>query len=161
MHADDVFGVVPESTVDLLVRDLEQHGVFPSEIEVRPVTPGRYRLHDEMLHQEARAARRGLLLGGLFGAVAGALVLLSLGGFADPAPAAATLFATAGFGGLVGGVSGLARNDPGDDDPDLYRDLEDDDALQMVAVHCLHWRNRAHRILERHGAVFLDRPDPV
>lgn len=161
MQADDVVGVVPQDTVDLLVRDLEQHGVFPTEIEIRPASPGRYRLHDEVLHRDALAAGRGLALGALVGAALGGLLLVAFGGWGDAGPAVATLFATAGFGGLIGGVSGLARNDPADDDPDRYREVKSDDALQLVEVHCLHWRNRAHRILERHGAVILDGAEPA
>ena len=129
-------------------------------MEVRPVAPGRYQLHDETLHHDASAARRGAVVGLVVGALVGwalALVVTASAATVTIIGAAAT---AAGFGALVGAMVGLQRVETLDDDPVTWREVAGDEGLALVEVHDEHLHNRAHRILERHGAVFLQGPTP-
>lgn len=159
---DVVYGLLPDAEAAATVSDLEEHGIYESEIEVLVPQPGRYRLADEMLHEDASGARVGGLVGGLIGFAIG-IALGLLPAIADNG-AMVTVFtamAAGGFGILIGAMIGLQRHEGFDDDPVRWRQIDDGEPVRLLAVHCLHWRNRAHHILERHGAVFLDSAGPV
>lgn len=161
MEATDVYGLVRDDRLARVQRALARRGLNPPRVEVHPAPPGRYRLHDETLHRDAASARRGAATGAVVGAILGLIVALALPQVSD---SAVTLWATpaiAGLGSLVGGMVGLLRADPMDGDPEAYREIGGDEEVVLVAVHDEHLHNRAHRILERHGAVFLDEPEPV
>lgn len=161
MEATDVYGLVGDDRLDRLERALARRGLTPPRVEMRPAAPGRYRLHDETLHRDAASARRGAAAGAVCGAVLGLAAALALPQVTGLASTMGAVAALTGLGGLVGGVVGLQRADPIDGDPLAYRDVSGHEHVVVVAVHDEHWHNRAHRILERHGAVFLDDPDPT
>lgn len=161
MEAADVYGLVGADRIDRVQRALSRHGLAPPRVQVRSATPGRYRLHDETLHHDAAVARRGAALGLVLGGVLGVLVALVLPQATEAGPIMGVAAALAGLGGLVGGMVGLQRADPLEGDPVEYREVEGDEHVVVVEVHDEHWHNRTHRILERHGAVFLQEPTPV
>jgi hypothetical protein len=161
MESTDVYGLVAQDRVDHVRRMLAQQGVAEDRIEVVPAPPGRYQLHDETLHHDAASARRGAALGLLVGIVVGTALALLLPQVDTTATAVGTALAFAGFGGLVGGMVGLQRVEHDDADPVGYREVTAADGVVLVKVHDQHWHNRVHRILERHGAVFLQAPEPV
>lgn len=160
---DVVYGLVRDSEADDTLMDLEAHGVLRTEIEVSDPAPGRYALADEYLHEDARGALRGAVLGAsvgfLFGLLAGvaAVSVTSFGLIGWVVMG----FGGAGFGALIGGMAGLQANEHPDDDPLRWQDLDDPTGWKLIVVNCKHWRNRAHNILERHGASILDEPAPV
>ena len=156
MEARDVYGLVRTDRVPGLQRVLAERGLRGASVQVHPAPPGRYQLHDETLHVDAAAARRWALLGMLVGGVVG-LVMAGL----TSLPAAATTASFAGFGALVGAMVGLQWVEQMDGDPVSWRDVTADDDVVLVEVHHEHWRNRAHRILERHGAQFVEGPGPA
>ncbi len=155
MEAQDVYGLVDTDRVPHLQRTLAERGLRGTTVQVAPPAPGRYRLHDETLHLDASAARRGALLGGLVGAAIGlpvaGLVAMTLTG---------TVLSGAGFGALIGAMVGLQRVESMDGDRVAYREVAQGEDVALVTVHHEHWHNRAHRILERHGAVFVEGPGP-
>lgn len=161
MEATDVYGLVGADRIDDVQRALARHGLTPPSVQVRPASPGRYELHDETLHHDAASARRGAALGLVIGAVIGVVIALLLPQVADTGPTLGVTAALAGLAGLVGGMVGLQRADPMAGDPVTFREVQGDEHVVLVEVHDEHWRNRAHRILERHGAVFLQEPTPV
>lgn len=156
---DAVHGLLHDGPeIEATVADLRRRGLYPDEVEVLHPRPGTYRLADESLHDDAVGARSGALWGAAAGLILGVAVTAAVAAVSD-AGAVAGAFSTAafaGFGALVGGLVGLVRWDTGDDDPERVVELGNGDAV--VAVHCRHWRNRAHRILERHGARIIDDP---
>lgn len=155
MEAQDVYGLVRTDRVPHLQRMLAERGLRGTTVQVSPPAPGRYRLHDETLHLDASAARRGALLGTLLGAAVG----LALAGMVATTLIGAAI-SGAGFGALVGAMVGLQRVESMDGDPVAYREVTQGEDVALVAVHHEHWHNRAHRILERHGAVFVEGPEP-
>lgn len=161
MEATDVYGLVSHDRLDRVQRALARRGLTPPQVEVHPAPPGRYRLHDETLHRDAASARRGAATGAVVGALLGLAVALGLPQVTDWAVTLGATAAIAGLGSLVGGMVGLQRADPMDGDPEAFREIGGDEGVLLVAVHDEHLHNRAHRILERHGAVFLDQPEPV
>lgn len=161
MEARDVYGLLPEDRVDHVQRALARHGLAPPRVEVRPAAPGRYRLHDETLHDDVASARRGAAVGTVLGAVVGLVLALALPQVTDMATTSGVVGALAGLGALVGGMVGLQRVDRLDADPIAYRQVGDDDHVVLVEVHDEHWHNRVHRILERQGAIFLHESTPV
>lgn len=161
MEAADLYGLVSEDRLEHLQRMLAVQGLTDSAVEVRPAAPGRYQLHDETLHEDAASARTGALLGMLLGALVGWGVAVLVPQVDDLATTLGTVAALAGLAALVGAMVGLQRAERFDADPVAYREVTGDEGLVMVAVHDEHWHNRAHRILERHGAVFLQGPTPV
>lgn len=161
MEATDVYGLVEDSRVEELQRLLAQQGLTGTKVEVHPAEPGRYQLHDETLHRDAASARRGAAAGIVFGALLGLVVALVLPQLSSTATVLGTIGALAGLGGLVGAMAGLQRVEAMDSDPVTYREVGSQDHIALVEVHDEHWHNRAHRILERHGAVFVETPTPV
>lgn len=161
MEATDVYGLVGQDRLDRVERALARRGLTSPRVETHHAAPGRYRLHDETLHRDAASARRGAGLGAACGAVLGLAVALAMPQVTDMASTLGAVAALTGLGALVGGMVGLQRADPIVGDPLTYRDVGGTDHVVVVEVHDEHWHNRAHRILERHGAVFLDGPDPV
>jgi hypothetical protein len=158
--SEALYALVPRGEVDDIVAELRMH-VPDDEIEVRDVERGRYPLFDERLHEEAGGLRRGAAAGAAVGALVGLLVTAMLS-----APAAATwiLFAFGGaaFGALAGGMAGLQRVEPDDDDPARLAVVEDPSRFALLVVSTLHWRFWAHHRMERHpGVRFLDRAAPV
>lgn len=155
---DVVYGLVPRDETEDTILDLEAHGVYRNEIEVSDPKPGRYLMADEYLHDDARSALRGAALGALAGGVVGLI--------AATAATAVTAFGLigwivmgfggAGFGALIGAMSGLQSNDHPDDDPLRWHEVDDPMGWSLVVVNCKHWRNRAHDILQRHGATILE-----
>lgn len=154
-----VIGLVDETEADAVVAEMLAHGLRNDEFEVRTPAPGRYRLADEFLHNEARSAVRVSLLGGLIG------LALGLGaGVLFTGVGIVTVMVAAGstsFGLLIGGMIGLTIEDQLDDDPVEFSEVERGSHARLVEVHSIHWRHRAHRVLERHGARFLATGDPV
>lgn len=161
MEATDVYGLVRADRIDHLRHVLARQGVHDDAIRIHPVRPGRYQLHDEMLHTDAGSARRGLLAGLALGAAVGLLASLLLAGVDDGGRVVAITASAAGFGALVGAMWGLQRVEKSGADPVSYHDVGPDDGVVLVEVHHEHWHNRVHRILERHGAVFLQEPTPA
>lgn len=161
MEATDVYGLLPEDRLGRVQETLARRGLGPPAVEVRPAAPGRYQLHDEMLHEDAAMARRGAAAGLVVGALLGLAVALALPQLTATSTMVGAVAAFAGLGGLVGGVVGLQRAERGGGDPVAYREVDGDDHLMLVQVHDEHWHNTVHRILERHGAVFLQAPTPV
>lgn len=145
------------------VEDLTAHGIYPSEIELSSPPPGRYVLMDEYLHDDGVGALRGAGVGALAALVIGVVAALGVGATTDLGWIGQLMIVIGfvGFGGLVGGMYGLQVSDHPDDDALRYADLDDTAGWKLVAVHSLHWRNRAHGILLRHGARVLDSPTPV
>lgn len=161
MEATDVYGLLPEDRLGRVQDRLARRGLGPPLVEAQPAPPGRYQLHDEMLHEDATAARHGAVAGLVIGALLGLAVAFALPQLTATSTIIGTVAAFAGLGGLVGGVVGLQRAEPGGSDPVAYRDVAGDDHLVLVQVHDEHWHNTAHRILERQGAVFVQEPTPV
>jgi hypothetical protein len=154
-----VIGLVDADAADETVEALMANGLTDDEIDVRTPTPGRYRLADELLHAEATSAAHGAMMGLVVGALVGigpALV------FTDT-PNVAMLMAVLGgaLGILVGGMAGLLANEQPDDDPVEFREIGPDAQERVIEVHSLHWRGRAHKVLERHGAEFLSSGRPA
>ncbi len=161
---DTVWAVLPDDDeARSATRDLTEHGIVASAVHLSHPAPGRYPVAEEGLHGEAHAAARGALIGALVGAVAGLLMtwslsdLVALGvtGFAVGA------FAWAGFGALAGGMWGMQQHAEDGDADQRWLELSSDAPMPLVEVHDEHVTYRAHRILERHGAVFLDTPEPA
>lgn len=161
---DVVYGLVrADEELDRTLRDLRDHGVHATEIEVVEPTPGRYELADEYLHEEAVAARDGAALGAPIGLGLAGVVALILATATDAGAVELAVLGLAGlgFGGMVGAMYGMQRRPHLDDDPIRYAELDDPTSWRLVGVHCLHWRNRAHRILLAHGAMILDSGRPA
>lgn len=160
---DAVYGLLPDGEAEDTRLDLEAHGVHPTEIDVHDPVPGRYRLADEYLHDDAHGAlvggRRGAGIGLIIGLLA-ATLLTSVTAF-GLVGWVVMAFGGAGFGGLIGGMWGLQANEHADDDPVRWREVDGSAGMKVVEVHCLHWRNRAHEILARHGAAILEEPAPI
>lgn len=161
---DVVYGLVRDGDeLDGTVADLTAHGIRQGEIDVRTPPPGRYALADECLHDDGVAAGRGALFGTLVGLAAAAVVagvLTVVTGRATGAVWVGALLAGAGFGAMVGAMYGLQTVERLDDDAVRYAELDDPSGWRLVAVRCLHWRTRAHAILQRHGAAIVDSPTP-
>lgn len=159
--ANELYALVPADEVERAVGALQMHGVAPSEIEVRDVQPGRYPLNDERLHEEAAGARRGAYLGIAIGTIVGLVGAAVIFGFDTPIAWIVLAFGGAAFGALIGGMAGLQQHEHFDDDPRTWLDVEEAAGTRLVAVHCLHFHNRAHQVLERFpGVQFLDAPTP-
>ncbi len=160
-----VYGLLrDEQQVDETLEDLESHGIRRGEIELTSPSPGRYALADEHLHDDAVAtgsgALRGMGVGALVAAAVGALIVggSATGGFGL---FLAITAAGVGFGGMVGAMFGLQRDDHEDDDDASYEEVGGTSRGTLVTVHSLHWRNRAHAILLKHGARILESPTPM
>ena len=154
-----VIGLVTQDEADATVDDLQTHGLRAEDIEVFQPQPGEYRIADQLLHEEAAGAARTALAGAAIGLLVG---LVAGVGVADAA--GVILLITAGiaaFGALIGGMVGLAAHDRLDDDPTRLRTIESGTQQRVIEVHDEHWRNRARRILERHGAEILEADRPV
>lgn len=161
---DELYVLMPRDEALAAVAELERQGIHRSEIVVREPAPGRYALHDERLHEESGGARRGAEMGAIIGAVVGLLAALAVPVLRDAGLLGwvVTAFGGAGFGALIGAMTGLQMHEHADDDPLAFTEVPAGTDLQLVEVHCLHWRNRAHRILEQHDEVaFLEQPQPV
>ncbi len=125
---------------------------------------GRYLLHDEQLHQGATGARHGAEIGAVLGAIVGIVAGTFVPVLRDATVVGMIVaaFGGAGFGALVGAMTGLQLRDPRDDDAVSYQEVADTDAFRLVEVRCLHLRGRAHHVLERQAGVrFVDTPAPV
>lgn len=161
---DVVHGLMPEGDeLDAALAELHGHGVYPNEIEIIHPPAGRYELADETLHRDAVGARDGALLGGIAGLVLGVAIGFVVPGLADGGPdvlltAAAAI---AGLGALVGAMVGLQQRERDDDDPVRWREVSETDPLCCVTVRCEHRTKVAHRVLERHGAEFLETVEPA
>lgn len=161
MEALDVYGLVDEGVVEHLRQSLAIHNIHDEHVEVSSPEPGRYRLHDEVLHRDSASARRGLVVGGLVGIPVGLVVAVIVPQVSGALEVLATTMGFVGFGGLVGGMAGLQRAETNDDDPVRHVEVTPGDGRMLVQVHHEHWHNRAHQTMERHGVVFLDDPAPV
>ncbi len=162
MHkAYEVFGLLEDDAeVEATVHDLREHGIRPEEIEVRTPAAGRYELADERLHDDIVGLEHGAIVGGLVGAMVG--LLAGFGPMESLGVAAMLLiigFFT-GMGALVGGMAGMQDREPHDDDPIRTRDVIAPDGARLIAVRADRRTGRAHRILERHGALFVDELAP-
>lgn len=161
---DVVHGLLPEGDeLETTVADLEDHGIHPSEIEVTEPEPGRYELADESMHRKVLGTRSGAAIGAIVGLVVGLAVGFAVPGIADSGldvllTAAA---AVAGFGALIGAMVGLQRRERNDDDPVRWHEVSEDDPLCCVTVRCVHRTTVAHRVMERHGAEFLESDQPA
>lgn len=160
---DVVHGLLPAAEEDPTLSDLQRHGIDATEIEVAHPEPGRYQLADESLHRDLRGARRGAATGVLAGTVLGIATGLAIPGVASAGADAVAMTAVAfgGFGALLGGMVGLQRNDRNDDDPVRWVDVDDTADTCCVTVHCELHRDAAHRVLEQHGAAFLESDRPT
>lgn len=159
MEATDVYGLLPEDRLERVQGRLARRGLGPPLVEARPAAPGRYQLHDEQLHHDAAAARRGAAAGLVIGALLGLAVALALPQIITTSTMVGVTAAFAGLGGLVGAMVGLQRVEV-DGDAVAYREVGGEDRLVLLQVHDEHWHNAAHRILERQGAEFLQEPTP-
>lgn len=159
----EVFGLFDDvAETEATVRDLAEHGVPASQIEVLVPAPGDYVLADERLHTDLVAARRGAALGVVAGIVVGLLAVLVLPSFTElDTPAVLVALAFAGFGTTIGLVVGMMLRDEGDDDPVRVRRVDASGEVRVVAVRSDDRVGRARRILERHGALLLDGAGPV
>lgn len=161
---DELYVLLPRDEAAEVIAELERHGIHRSEIVVREPAPGRYALHDERLHEEASGARHGAEVGAMIGAVVGIVVALLVPVLRDAGLLGwiVTAFGGAGFGALIGAMTGLQLHEHEDDDPQTFTDVDGTGDLQLLEVHCLHFRNRAHKVLEKQGATtFLNAPQPV
>lgn len=161
---DVVHGLLPEGDeLDATVADLEGHGIYPSEIEVVEPEPGRYELADETLHRDVLGTRRGAAIGAVLGLVVGLAIGFAVPGIADGGAEVllTAAVAVAGFGALIGAMVGLQRRERNDDDPVRWRQVADDDPLCCLTVRCVHRTTIAHRVMERHGAEFLESDQPA
>jgi hypothetical protein len=157
---DELFALVPADDIDHVTSVL-RHRLDPDDIEVRAPEPGRYPVRDDRLHDDAKGARLGAVAGAAGGAVVG-LGGAALIGPTEPVIWVLLAFGTAALGGLAGGVVGLQRHDPGDDDPALEAPVEDPGEVRLVAVHTEHHLLWAHRVLEHTpGVRFLRSDMPV
>lgn len=161
MDVTNVHGLVAEDQAEHLRQALELAGVDDADIEIRPAPAGRYELLDETLHQDAAGARHGLVVGAVVGALIGLVVGLLLPQIEGVGQVAVTASAVAGFGALVGAMTGLQRADSLDADPVRHREVTEDDPMVLVAVLDEHWTYRAHRIMEQHDAVIVRESDPA
>ncbi len=159
----EVFGLLEDAEeTEATVRDLREHGVPQEQIEVLVPAAGHYVLADEHLHQDLAGGRHGALAGALAGVVVGLLVALVAPAFeALSTPALLLALGFAGFGGVIGAVVGMMLHDAGDDDELRTRAVLAPAAARLVAVRSDDRVGRAHRILERHGALFLDDTEPL
>lgn len=159
---DVIHALLPADEERPAIEDLESHGIYASEIEVLRLSPGRYELADETLHRDVVGTRRGALLGMSLGFVLGIVVGLVAPGIAGEGIERLLMagVALAGFGALVGAMVGLQSRESEDDDPVRWRELDADDPVRCVTVRCEPGHNRAHRILEQHGAEFLETARP-
>lgn len=161
---DVVHGLLPEGDeLDATVADLQGHGIYASEIEVAHPVAGRYELADETLHHDVLGARNGALLGGFAGLALGVAVGFVVPEIADGGADAllTAAAAIAGLGALVGAMVGLQGRERNDDDPVRWREVAETDPLCCVTVRCEHRTTVAHRVLERHGAEFLESAEPA
>ena len=161
---DTVWAVLPDDDeARQATRDLTEHGVWASAVHLTHPAPGRYPVAEEGLHTEAHAAARGAVIGTLIGAVAGVLMTWSLSDLVALGVTGFVIgaFAWAGFGALAGGMWGLQAHEANDDADQRFLEVAPDVPVPLVEVHDEHVTYRAHRILERHGAVFLDTPEPA
>lgn len=161
---DELYALLPRDETEAVVAELRRSGIHASEIVVHRALPGRYELDDERLHEEVTGARHGAELGAVVGAVLG----LAAAAFVPALRDAGVLgwvvaaFGGAGFGALMGAMAGLQRHEHADDDPAASIDVTSDSGLQLLEVRCLHLRNRAHHVVERHGGVaFVTGAQPV
>ena len=161
MEATDVHGLVPSALVEHLRHDLAGQGLRDEHLAIRPAPPGRYLRHDEALHTDVASTRRIAAIGTVVGVVVGLVVALVLPAVEGVGPSVGVVAAMAGFGALIGAMIGLQRVEQDDNDPDRYCVVEPGADLVLVSVHHEHWHNRAHHILERHDAVFLQEPTPL
>lgn len=158
---DVVYALMPDGEeLEAALADLTSHGVRPEEVEVSVPAAGRYELADELLHDDTRGTFRTAATGAAVGGVVGlaAAGVVDVTGGVGITGWLVVAFGGAGFGGMIGAMTGLQRNDRPDDDPVTWHDLDDPSGWRMVAVHSLHWRTRAHEILLRHGARILEPP---
>ena len=159
--ANELYALVPADEVERAIGALQVNGVAPSEIEVHDVEPGRYALHDERLHEEAIGARQGALIGAGIGVIVGLVGAAVTFGLDTPVAWAVLAFGGGAFGALIGGMTGLQKHDHFDDDPREWLEVEEVADKRLLAVHCLHFRNKAHHVLERFPDVhFVDAPHP-
>lgn len=161
MEATDVHGLVPSARVEHLRHDLAGQGLRDEHLEIRPAPPGRYLCHDEALHTDVTSTRWIAAIGTVVGAVVGLVVALVLPAVEGVGPSVGVVAAMAGFGALIGAMIGLQRVEQDDNDPDRYCVVEPGADLVLVSVRHEHWHNRAHHLLERHDAVFLQEPTPL
>jgi hypothetical protein len=161
MESTDVYGLVRRDEAEHLRDILTTSGLHDEDVAIRPVTPGRYRLHDEMLRRDGAHAGKGFLLGAVVGAVVGVVAVLAILQLEGTLRVVFSIAAIAGFAGLVGAMVGLQRVETNDDDPVSYREVGEGDDLALIEVHDEHWAVRAHRIMARHGVEFVDEPTPV
>ncbi len=157
-HVEDLYALIPSEDADAAVDRLLLK-LTDDDVEVRTPEPGRYRRLDERLHSDATAAGRGARLGALGGAVVGAVVGVVLG--AGVAVVSMITFGFAAFGALIGGMIGLQRREPEDDDPAVDLVVEESDAVRLVVVRAPHERDWARKVLERQfdaRALEADRP---
>ncbi len=159
----EVFGLLEdERDAQETVRDLTEHGVPPDKIEVIVPEAGAYVLADEHLHEDIVGAEHGALLGGMVGLLAGFLAALVMPGFDGVGtPALLLALGFGGFGATIGAVSGMMLRDAGDDDEVRTRSVLAPSAARVVAVRSDVRVGRAHKILEKHGALFLDDVAPT
>jgi hypothetical protein len=126
------------------------------EVRTTPAPPGRYTVRDDRLFDDATAARHGAVRAAALGVVAGGFVaIITAGTGGVPWP----LFVAGGgvFAGLVGAVVGLQRHEVLDDDPVSSVQVGPDEGWWLAIVDSHHRATSAHRILVRHGAVFVER----
>lgn len=161
MEAADVHALVPTEQLERLQHALAGQGLRAEHLAIRPAPPGRYLAHDEVLHTDATSSGRGALVGAIVGAVIGLLAVLVLPLVEGTGPAVGTVAGAAGFGALIGAMVGLQRVERDDNDPEVHHVVDPGDDLVLVSVHHEHWHYRAHHILERHGARFLQEPTPL
>ena len=154
---------VVDGAVEETVLDLRRHGVHDDEIRAEPAPAGRWMLRDEELHEDAVGARHGAELGLVVGTLVGLVAALAVGAIRDAGVLAwfVTSVGIGGFGAIIGGMTGLQLRDPQDDDPVRFKELADDSGLWALSVDSPRWSFRAHRILERHGAEFVEYETPA
>jgi hypothetical protein len=161
---DELYALLPRAEADDVVAELRHSGIHASEIVVRHALPGRYELDDERLHEEVAGTRHGAELGAVIGAVVGLVAAAFVPVLRDAGLLGwvVAAFGGAGFGALMGAMTGLQRHEHADDDPAASIDVTPDSDLQLLEVRCLHLRNRAHHVVERHGGVaFVTGAQPV
>jgi hypothetical protein len=158
-EVDELYALVPADEVDTVVEDLERHGIFASEIEVRDAPAGRYPLRDERLHEETAGARHGAELGAAIGAVIGIALGLVVPFLRDTGVSGLLVatFGGGGFGALIGAMWGLQLHEMSDDDPARTVEVTAAEDVALLEVRCLHFHGRAHHVLEAYpGVTFLD-----
>ena len=158
-NVEELYALVPADEVEAAANRLRLR-VADDQLEVRTPEAGRYRRLDERLHDDALGAGRGGLVGAVLGAVVGVVVAMAV----DPTVVVWLLlaFGFAAFGGLAGGMWGLQRTEPEDDDPAVDVVVDDPEAVRLLVVRAPHERNAARRILEGWSNVrFLEHPEPL